>query len=70
MFNLNEGWLDRIIRVVGGLGLGVLGFVVLGNVLGIVLGVVGVILVVTGSVGFCPIYAALRIGTRQQPQAE
>jgi len=61
----NESNVDRIIRVVAGVVLLFLGFGggSLSGGLAIVAGVLGVVLVFTGALGFCPIYAALKIGT-------
>jgi Protein of unknown function (DUF2892) len=64
MFPRNEGALDRIIRFVAGLGLGIVAVVALTGPWQIVAGVVAAILLVTGLVGFCPLYALLRIDTR------
>jgi len=60
---LNESNLDRIIRAVAGVVLLALGLVVLSGVLAIVADVVGAILLLTGLVGFCPLYAIFKIGT-------
>ena len=61
---LNESNIDRIIRAVAGLALLFLG---LGGTLSgagaIAADVVGAILLLTGAVGFCPIYAVLKMGT-------
>jgi len=60
----NESNLDRVIRVIAGLALLVLFFAnVISGTLGIVLAVIGGILVITGAVGFCPLYALLKIRT-------
>jgi uncharacterized membrane protein HdeD (DUF308 family) len=63
---LNESNMDRIVRVVAGIAL--LGFGFFGSVsttLGIVLSIVGVILILTGAIGFCPIYFALKLSTKK-----
>ena len=62
----NESGLDRILRAIAGIVLLVLYFTgtVTGG-LGIVLVVVGAVLVVTGVVGFCPLYALLKIRTNK-----
>ncbi len=66
MIKLNLASWDRILRVVAGAALLVLALVgVLGGTLGIVLGVVGAVFLLTGSVGFCPLYAALGLKTRR-----
>ena len=65
---LNVGSTDRLIRIIVGAALVLLPF--LGIVsstsatLGIVLMVVGVILIVTGFVSFCPIYRILGKSTK------
>jgi len=62
----NESMVDRIIRGVLGLGLLALYFsnAVTGT-LGIVLAVVGAIALLTGLVGFCPLYSLLKIRTNK-----
>jgi hypothetical protein len=63
---LNESNTDRIIRAVLGVVLLYLGFGVLSGTLGIAAGVVGAVLLLTGAVGFCPIYALLKLSTLKQ----
>lgn len=64
---LNESNIDRIIRAAAGIVLLYLGLGgVLSGTLGIVSDVVGVVLILTGAIGFCPIYAMLKIGTRKE----
>ena len=63
---LNESNLDRVIRAVIGVALLYLGFAVFSGALGIVLGVVGAILLLTGAIGFCPIYFLLKLSTLKQ----
>ncbi len=64
---VNEAGWDRIVRVVLGL---VLLYLWLGGVLSgtlaIVLGIIGIILLITGIVGFCPLYRVLGFATRKQ----
>lgn len=63
---LNESMIDRVVRVVAGVVLLYLGLgSVLSGTLGIVADVVGVILIATGAIGFCPIYYALKISTKK-----
>lgn len=60
----NEASWDRIVRVVGGvvlIGLGLGG--VIASPWGWVAAAVGGVFLVTGIVGFCPIYAVLRLRT-------
>jgi len=62
----NESGLDRLIRVVLGIVLLALSF---GNVVtggfGVVLIVLGAISLLTGVVGFCPLYSLLKINTKK-----
>lgn len=62
----NESGIDRIIRVVLGIVLIALnlGGVVTGG-WGLALLVVGVIALLTGVIGFCPLYALLKISTKR-----
>jgi hypothetical protein len=61
---LNESNVDRIIRVVAGVVLLYLGFGgVLAGGLAVVADVVGVVLLLTGAVGFCPLYAMFKLST-------
>ena len=62
--NLNEASWDRIARVVIGVALLAAGATVFSGVWAVVGVAAGLILTVTGAVGWCPIYAALRTGTR------
>ena len=54
----NIGMIDRILRVLVGLGL-IVWAVMSGNIIGYI----GVILVVTGLVRFCPFYTLLKLNT-------
>jgi len=63
----NMSTADRIIRTVLGIG---------GLVLGIVLGAlwwiaaaVGIVFLLTAAVGFCPLYALLKLSTRKKAAA-
>ncbi len=62
----NESGIDRIIRAVIGIVLIALAAssAVTGG-LGIIFWVVGAVLLLTGIVGFCPLYALLKIRTKQ-----
>ncbi len=63
----NESVLDRVIRVVVGLVMVALyAFGAVTGGLGVVLTIVGAVLVVTGAVGFCPLYALLKIQTAKK----
>ncbi len=64
--SVNESGLDRMIRAVVGVILFYLGIagVVQGG-LGIVLLVIGVILIATAAIGFCPIYRLVNFKTNK-----
>jgi len=60
LFNRNTGKVDRIIRVI-------VGALLVGNVfigLQTVVGWIGLILIVTGLFGTCPVYSLLGINTK------
>jgi hypothetical protein len=62
----NVGSLDRIIRVVLGIALIVLALTqVLTGALAIIAIVLGIVFIVTAVFSFCPIYAALKLNTKQ-----
>ena len=61
---LNLSTVDRILRVV--IGLAVVGYFLTTPFKAVAL--VGVILAVTGLVGWCPIYRILRVSTRRHGQ--
>jgi hypothetical protein len=63
---LNESGMDRIIRVVLGIGLiGLnLGGVISGWV-GILGLIIGIVFLLTGIVGFCPLYAMFKLRTNK-----
>lgn len=64
---INEGTLDRAVRVVAGIVL--LALVVLQVVSGAwlwIAAIVGAILLITGLVGFCPLYSLLKINTARK----
>lgn len=62
MFKVNEGPVDRIVRVILGIGLVAGGFFVKG-VFSIALWVVGGVLLLTGITGFCGLYVLFGINT-------
>ncbi len=59
MFSINEGLIDRLLRIIVGIGLIALVFV--GPMTP--LGWIGVVPLFTGIVGWCPIYTMLGIKT-------
>ena len=61
----NEHLADRIVRVIVGIAL--VGLLLAGSPaapLSYLVGVIATLAVVTGLVGFCPLYALLRVSTR------
>ena len=64
----NEGTTDRIIRVLIGIILIVVGFFVVKATLGTVLGIIGIVLSLTGAVGFCALYPLLKINTAKKTE--
>ena len=63
---INESKFDRIIRVLIGVALVALNLLqVVSGPLGVVSLVLGAILLITGVVGFCPLYALLKIRDRK-----
>ena len=61
---LNESNVDRIIRAVAGVVLLFLGFGgALSGGLAVVANVLGAVLLLTGALGFCPLYALLKLST-------
>jgi uncharacterized membrane protein len=60
----NEGTADRVVRAIAGVvALIIAGLVGIGSIGGVLLAVVGTVLVVTGAVGFCPLYRVLGVNT-------
>lgn len=61
---LNESNIDRIIRAVAGVVLLYLGLGgALGGTLAVVVDIIGVILLLTAAVGFCPLYRLFNFST-------
>ncbi len=66
---INEGFLDRAVRVLAGMG--ILSLLALGPIPGWGLaGLAGLLPLVTGLTGFCPLYIPLGIDTRVGAAAE
>jgi len=59
----NEGKLDRILRVIFGVIFVFYGFLYLAPPASQALMVIGGILVLTGMIGFCPLYSILKVNT-------
>jgi hypothetical protein len=63
---INEARWDRILRVLAGIVLISLGLGgVIGGGLSVALVIIGFILLITGLVGWCPLYALFRIRTNK-----
>ncbi|ERH13860.1 MAG: protein of unknown function (DUF2892) [halophilic archaeon J07HB67] len=68
----NVGGSDELVRVLAGAVAGVLSLAVLTQTVSLpalaspVLGVLALVLLVTGSVNVCPLYSALGVGTRRR----
>lgn len=60
----NEASWDRIARVVLGIALIIGGLVAVQGTTGYIMAAVGLIPLVTGMVGWCPIYSIFRTGTK------
>lgn len=62
----NESGLDRVIRLILGVALVLIGLLAVSAVaLKVILIVVGVILVITAGVGFCPLYGICKFSTKR-----
>ena len=62
----NESTVDRIIRVVLGIVLVYLGLGgMTAGTLAVILAIVGVVLLITGIIGWCPLYAVLGLRTNR-----
>ena len=63
----NESGADRAVRVVLGIVALIASFMWLGvmdgNILGIIVAIVGVVMLLTGLVGFCPAYKVIGVST-------
>jgi hypothetical protein len=62
---MNEGTIDRIIRLIVGAILIYLGFFSLSGVFGIIIGIIGIILFITGITGFCLLYKVIGCSTKK-----
>lgn len=67
---LNEASWDRIARVIIGIAMIGGGLLAVTGGWGWALAAVGLVLVVTGTVGWCPIYAMFRTGTKKSDTAD
>ena len=63
----NMGTVDRVVRILAAIAVGVLYLThVISGPLAIILGVIAVVLVVTGFVGTCPAYLPLKLSTAKK----
>jgi hypothetical protein len=65
MFKQNVGGIDRILRIVLGVALIVGGFFFLTSTVGTIVGVIGFIPLVTGLLGWCPLYFPFHFSTHK-----
>ncbi len=65
MFKQNVGRYDRIIRIALGILLPALGMLVIKGTVGTVISIIGLVPLVTGLVGFCPLYLAFSLSTNK-----
>ena len=66
MFKQNVGGIDRVLRIALGIAIAVIGLFVLKGTAGTVVGIIGLIPLVTGLVGFCPLYLPFKFSTNKQ----
>ena len=66
MFKQNVGRMDRVLRIALGIAMAVIGLFVLKGTTGTVLGIIGLIPLATGLVGFCPLYLPFKFSTNKQ----
>ena len=62
---MNMGVVDRVVRVIVGIVLLLVAFLVAQGAWQIVLWVIGGILVLTGAIGFCPLYFPFHFSTKK-----
>ncbi|NNJ08976.1 DUF2892 domain-containing protein [Chloroflexales bacterium ZM16-3] len=60
----NEGSIDRVVRLAVGVLLLGMAFIFLGGALQIIVGLLGVIALATGTIGVCPLYMLFKINTK------
>lgn len=61
----NMGTVDRVIRSAIGVVMAGVGFGVMAGGGGIAVGVIGIVLLLTGVIGFCPMYVPLHFNTHR-----
>ena len=66
----NMGYLDRALRIIAAAVIGILCFAgQIDGTLGIVLGVIAVVFLMTALLAFCPLYVPLRLSTLKKKDA-
>ena len=63
MFKQNVGRIDRVLRIALGIAMAIVGLFVLKGTTGTVVGIIGLIPLATGLVGFCPLYLPFKFST-------
>ena len=64
---LNMGKTDRIIRLIIAAVIVILYFTgQISGIAAIILGIIAVIFILTGAIGYCPLYAPFKISTRKK----
>ena len=63
MFKQNTGTIDRGVRIALGIVLAAIGMLVLKGIAGTVVSIVALIPLITGIVGFCPLYVPFKLST-------
>jgi hypothetical protein len=63
MFKRNLGAVDRVIRIGLGIVLAAIGMLVLKGTASTIVSIVAVITLVTGLIGFCPLYVPFKLST-------
>ncbi len=61
----NEGNIDRVVRLVLGMALLAIALFALEGAAAVIVGVVAFVPILTGAVGYCPLYAAAHIHTNR-----
>ena len=62
---LNVANWERVVRVVGGAALLVLALTAFGGAFAVIAGILGGVFLVTGLVGYCPLWQVFKINTRK-----
>ncbi len=69
--NKNMGTIDRTVRIVAALAVGILILAgTLTGLLAIILGALAVVFVLTSLISFCPLYAPFKFSTRKKEGAK